>query len=322
MILYWITLLITIPIAITLIVPETEYLLLFQYFILFLPRYWYILLCLLLIIFFKKLTKIQRYSLPFLLLVSFFYLDIQVNFGQNNLNQNHDAPFTMVTANLGEGVEMASIKALVKFYNPDILLFQEAGHLTNIEALSNYPFKDCKGNLCFISKYEFTNEVHLENSMFNGYGYWAAFYEVTLKNTKIHFANIHLPSIRRVFNNFSNVKDIHENRAIAAGILKEWASSKKNMIIAGDFNMSVIDTLYKQNFSTYINAVSSIGHGFNNTVDYKYRGFSVPGIRVDHILSSQQFSLKKAIVLETLGGDHYPVLSKLSLNSLNSNEKH
>jgi endonuclease/exonuclease/phosphatase (EEP) superfamily protein YafD len=319
---YWFTLSITLPIAITLVAPETEYLLLLQYIILFLPRYWHILLCVLLIAFFKKLTKTQRYSLPFLLLVSLFYLDIQVNFNQNHSNENHEIELTLVTANLGEGAEIANIKALVKYYDPDIFLFQEAGHLTNLEFFSSYPFKDCKGNLCFISKYEFANKVSLENSVFNGYGHWAAFYEVEFHGTLINLANVHLPSVRRAFNNLSNVNVIHENRTIATSIINEWASSKESVVIAGDFNTSIIDPLYRQNFSMYKNAISAKGHGFNNTIDYKYRGFSVSGIRVDHILLSQQFSIKKAVVLETTGGDHYPILSKVSLNNLNSDEKY
>lgn len=310
--LYWVALFITLAVAITIFAPKTEHLILWQYIILFSPRYSYLFLCLFLLAVSHKLSKIQRYSLPLFFLVGYFYIDIQINFSEGTLDDKN--AITLVTANLGEGSKQPKIEALIKFYNPDILLLQEAGHLAALKVFKEYPFRDCKGNLCFISKYKFTNKEYLDSAMFSGYGKWAAFYEIELNKTKVNIANIHFPSVRKVFNNFNEVNNVHENRIIAAGIINEWASTKSNVIIAGDFNMSVSDSLYRRKLLSYKNAISSVGHGFNTTVDYKYRGFSVPGIRVDHILLSKEFNIEKAIVLETLGGDHYPVLSKVSFN--------
>ena len=310
--LYWVALFITLAVAITIFAPKAEHLILWQYVILFSPRYSYLFLCLFLLAVSHKLSKIQRYSLPLFFLVGYFYIDIQINFSEGTLDDKN--AITLVTANLGEGSKQPKIEALIKFYNPDILLLQEAGHLAALKVFKEYPFRDCKGNLCFISKYKFTNKEYLDSAMFSGYGKWAAFYEIELNKTKVNIANIHFPSVRKVFNNFNEVNNVHENRIIAAGIINEWASTKSNVIIAGDFNMSVSDSLYRQKLSSYKNAISSVGNGFNATVDYKYRGFSVPGIRVDHILLSKEFNIEKARVLETLGGDHYPVLSKVSFN--------
>ena len=310
--LYWVALFITLAVAITIFAPKTEHLILWQYIILFSPRYSYLFLCLFLLAVSHKLSKIQRYSLPLFFLVGYFYIDIQINFSEGTLDDKN--AITLVTANLGEGSKQPKIEALIKFYNPDILLLQEAGHLAALKVFKEYPFRDCKGNLCFISKYKFTNKEYLDSAMFSGYGKWAAFYEIELNKTKVNIANIHFPSVRKVFNNFNEVNNVHENRIIAAGIINEWASTKSNVIIAGDFNMSVSDSLYRQKLSSYKNAISSVGNGFNATVDYKYRGISVPGIRVDHILLSKEFNIEKARVLETLGGDHYPVLSKVSFN--------
>lgn len=310
--LYWVSLFITLAVAITIFAPKAEHLILWQYVILFSPRYSYLFLCLFLLAVSHKLSKIQRYSLPLFFLVGYFYIDIQINFSEGTLDDKN--AITLVTANLGEGSKQPKIEALIKFYNPDILLLQEAGHLAALKVFKEYPFRDCKGNLCFISKYKFTNKEYLDSAMFSGYGKWAAFYEIELNKTKVNIANIHFPSVRKVFNNFNEVNNVHENRIIAAGIINEWASTKSNVIIAGDFNMSVSDSLYRQKLSSYKNAISSVGNGFNATVDYKYRGFSVPGIRVDHILLSKEFNIEKARVLETLGGDHYPVLSKVSFN--------
>ena len=79
--------------------------------------------------------------------------------------------------------------------------------------------------------------------------------------------------------------------------------------------MTVTDNLYRRNFIEYQNAITDYGVGFNNTFTYKYRGFSIPGVRVDHILFSTEFAIEKAIILERLGGDHRPVLSKFTVDN-------
>ena len=79
--------------------------------------------------------------------------------------------------------------------------------------------------------------------------------------------------------------------------------------------MTVTDNLYQRYFTEYKNAVTDFGGGFNNTFDYKYRGFSLLGVRIDHILMSKEFTIEKASILESLGGEHRPVLSKFTVNN-------
>jgi hypothetical protein len=247
---------------------------------------------------------------------SFYYLDFQVNIDSDENNQNQEKTYTLITANIGEGIEFSQLEALVKFYHPDFFIFQEAGSLNRLKIFKDYPFIDCEGNLCFLSKYKYEKINALHNSMFSGYGNWAVFYELELNNFTVNLANIHLPSVRRGFSDLKNISEVHSNRIISANIINGWATTKQNAIIAGDFNMSVNENLYQQAFAKYQNALSDNGLGFNNTVDYKYKGFSIPGIRVDHILFSQYFNLEKSIVIESLGGDHYPVLSTFTIKSI------
>ena len=227
----------------------------------------------------------------------------------NNLNS-----YTLVSANLGEGAELERLEYLIRLYNPDIFTFQESQNLSNFKTFKDYPFKDCRGHLCFISKHEFKMMNYLEHSMFNGYGYWAVFYEVEINNIKVNIANVHLPTVRRVFSNYRKFDDIHSSRVISASILNQWASMKQNVIIAGDFNMTVADNLYQRNFTEYQNAITDYGIGFNITFDYIYKGFTIPGVRVDHILFSSEYIIEQASVLDSLGGDHRPVLSTFTLN--------
>jgi hypothetical protein len=310
--LYYFTLFTALIIVFSGIFPHSDALLTVKYILFFLPRYWFIFFCLLLSTQWRHFNTFNKYALPFIVATSFYYLDFQVNI--NKQNRQNLASYTLVSANLGEGVELDRLASLIRFYKPDAFTFQESPNFNNSEVFKDYPFKDCRGHLCFISKYEFKMVNFLSYSIFNGYGNWAVFYEVKINNTKVNIANVHLPTVRHAFNNFSRFNEVHSSRVLSSSILNEWASLKENVIISGDFNMTVTDNLYQRNFTEYQNAISDFGMGFNNTFDYIYRGFSIPGVRIDHILFSGGYAIEQASVLGSLGGDHRPVLSKFTLD--------
>jgi len=310
--LYWFALLTALIIVFSTIFPDSDAFLTLKYILFALPRYWFIFFCLFISTQWRRFNTSNKYTMPFIIATSFYYLDFQLNISINDKNSHS---YTLVSANLGEGVELERLETLIKFYRPDAFTFQESPNLNKSKAFKDYPFIDCRGHLCFISKYEFKMVNFLSNTIFNGYGNWAVFYEVKINNNKIHIANVHLPTVRRAFSNFTQFDNVHSSRSISSSILNEWSSSKKNVIIAGDFNMTVTDNLYRRNFIQYQNAITDFGFGFNNTFDYKYRGFSIPGVRVDHILFSEEFVIEKAHVIESLGGDHRPVLSKFTLDN-------
>jgi len=291
--------------------PESDALLPLQYVLFFTPRYFYFFVVLYLCFQYKNATNIKRGVLTSLVFISIYLLDIQIN--TQNEDTKNIPTFTLVSVNIGEGIELSHLMSVIKFQNPDIFTLQEANRITNINKLEGYPFQDCKGNLCLISKYPFEKVNSLNNKMFKGYGDWAAFYEVKINGALVNIANVHFPSVRAIFPRFNGISNIHENRILSALLIDDWAQSKRNVIISGDFNMSVTEGTYQRIFKKYQNALSDVGNGFNHTIDYKYKGLALPGIRVDHILMSKGFSIKRAEVLDTLGGDHYPILSDISL---------
>jgi len=266
--LYWFALLTALIIVFSTIFPDSDAFLTIKYILFSLPRYWFIFFCLLISTQWRRLNTFNRYALPFILVTSFYYLDFQVNINLNEQNKENSHSYTLVSINLGEGVELNRLASLIRFYQPDILTLQESADFNNSKVFKDYPFKDCRGNLCFISKYEFKMVNFLSHSIFNGYGNWAVFYEVNINSTKVNVANVHLPTVRNAFNNFSRFDDVHSSRALSSSILNEWASLNKNVIIAGDFNMTVTDNLYRRNFIEYQNAITDYGVGFNNTFDY------------------------------------------------------
>ena len=311
--LYCLSLFTALILIFSIVAPYSDTMLTIKYILFALPHYWLICICIILAALWPRLATWKKYTLPLIFVMSFYYLDFQVNINTQAPNTNNLPSFTLVTANIGEGVELSRLALLIKYYDPDAIAFQEAKNIKSYKVFDTYPFKDCKGNLCFISKHKFKKVNSLGNSLFNGYGDLAAFYEFNINNHNVNLANVHFPTVRRAFSDHNSLDTVHSNRVISASLISEWAEKETNAIIAGDFNMTVTDNLYRRNFNQFKNVISDFAMGFNNTFDYKYRGFSVPGVRVDHILLSKSFSIEQATILDNLGGDHRPVLSKFTL---------
>lgn len=82
-------------------------------------------------------------------------------------------------------------------------------------------------------------------------------------------------------------------------------------IIAGDFNMPIDSSIYRDNWSMRSNAFSVAGLGFGHTKITIKRGFQY-GARIDHILFDDAFfGCRNCWVGPDVGSDHLPLLADL-----------
>jgi len=292
--------------------PSESVVLTFKYILLFAPR-WLLFLGLLILLFlWKYLSKVQKYLLPLFFFVSIKHLDFGMNFDQN-INVGQYKKIKIITANIGEGGQVSRIKLLLKYYQPDILLLQDANKLSLKKLATNYSFFECVGELCIMSKYPFKGTNQLTRSIFGGWGSFAIFYKVQIGESTINIANVHLQSVHSLLVDiaksnvdFSEVEEVEDNKRIETAILSSWITSNPYSIVAGDFNMPVEENIYQENFSSINNALNDGGVGFNYTIQtYGLR------LRIDHVLFSNHFDLIDAQVIESLGGDHLPVMVNL-----------
>jgi len=292
--------------------PATGIILIVKYILLFSPR-WLLLLGLLFLLFFwKHLTKAQRYLLPLLFLISIQYLNFGMHFYPKT-NTEIGKKIKIITANIGEGGKTSKIKLLLKYYQPDILLLQDAQGFVLKNLSVDYKYSECLGELCIISKHSFEQTNKLSRSIVGGWGNSAVFYKLSIGGNIINLANVHLQSVHSLLIDiakrsvdFSELKKVENNKRIETGILSAWIIGEPNSIIAGDFNMPIEENIYNDNFSTINNALSDAGFGFNYTL--KTYGLR---LRIDHVLFNEHFNVVDAQVIESLGGDHLPVMVNL-----------
>lgn len=295
--------------------PSAPTLVVFKYILLFAPRWLLFLVVLVLLFLWNYLSKAQRYLLPLLFFISIKYLDLGVHINHDFQVDQHKT-VKIITANIGQGGQVSKIKLLLKYYQPDVLLLQDANKISLKKLAADYMHSECIGELCILSKHHFERTNQLTKAIFGGWGNSAVFYKVYLDKSIINIANVHLQSVHSLLVDiakhnvdFSEVLQIEDNKRIETGILSSWIKYEPYSLIVGDFNMPVEENIYQENFSMINNALSDVGVGFNYTI--KTYGLR---LRIDHILFSNHFGIVDAQVIESLGGDHLPVMATLIIN--------
>jgi len=88
-------------------------------------------------------------------------------------------------------------------------------------------------------------------------------------------------------------------------------TKKFPFIIAGDFNMPVESTIYRQHWSEFLNAFSLSGRGYGFTTMDIHKKIPIP-LRIDHILSENGLTPLACKIGPDVGSDHRPVIADLA----------
>ena len=193
---------------------------------------------------------------------------------------------------------------------------QEARKLNISKLVDKSYYSECVASLCIASKYPFDRLKVLSRRFFDRWGSFGALYRLKSEQDDIYLANVHFESVRELLVdiahgqlNVAKVNVVDNKRFIQASVLSMWAKNKNNFIIAGDFNMPDNDNIYQQNFASFNNAINNGAYGVNNTLYTP-----IHGLRIDHILYSDNFGLSSVEVLNSLGGDHRPVMATFNVS--------
>ena len=270
-----------------------------------------------------------------------------VGFNSQNQIKKNESPLKVITYNCRSFSKDAKSKSkwsakeltsFIKKYQPDIIAFQEfpmgsaaKKYVGILQDKTNmkYHFYTKSGQLALFSTYPVgKKDVQYFTNKSNGYLYA----DIKKGNQTFRIFNIHLQSnvvtsmadkvktegklqeketwisIKGMIRKYKRAAAVRSKQATT--ITEQVKKSPHPVIICGDFNDVPQSNAYRILVQNKQDAFKEKGSGIGTT----YAG-SIPGLRIDYILSSQQIEVQKHEIIKVHYSDHYPVFSYLSLTN-------
>jgi vancomycin resistance protein VanJ len=249
--------------------------------------------------------------------LTFGFMDFRVG-----LERAAGRPFLRImTHNVGEGqVTATALDRLMRVERVDIAALQECPFYDYDLARLGWRFY-YGGDMCLASRYPFTVlDVADPYMAYQSGDQQANRFEIEAPMGHFQLLTVHLGTIRGglealLIDRWRGLPQFAINRDSAA--LESRAARERTrrgtepIVVAGDFNLPVESAIYRDNWGDLRNAFSSCGRGFGYT---KFN--SLFGIRIDHVLMSDQWRCADARVLSNqYGGDHAPLIVDLVIRN-------
>ena len=225
----------------------------------------------------------------------------------------------IMSLNCGAGAcDVRRLMSLIEALQPDVIALQECGVKIDYSVLPGGGWHGHQEQgLLLLSRLPFQ---HVRTYRSDDSGWLrarAAVYRFDAAAGSFVFANIHLLTPRDglealVHRNQDAIRIIGENtihrQKDATGLATVLENQKTHVLLAGDFNMPVESSLYRDTFGGYQNAFSQMGLGWGYTKFTRWHG-----IRIDHILADAGWEIHRCWVGPDVGSDHRPLIADLSL---------
>ena len=224
----------------------------------------------------------------------------------------------IVSANLGERADFKTFLNIVSNINPDVLVLQEvdSSHRNIIHRMfsSDKWRMSFNGHLAVISRLNIISTEFKDRRFLGGWGPMAGRYELESPFGIICLFNVHFktprkgidPLMEKGIAGIKKTKEVTSLQEMESSIISQWASSSRNVWVAGDFNMREKNPIYRRYWSNFSNAFSKAGFGFGYT---KYTSWH--GARIDHVLYDSNWKVRNVAVGQDFKGDHRPLIVDL-----------
>lgn len=214
----------------------------------------------------------------------------------------------MTYSKMGRNNDIESVARVILGEKPDVLFVQEIDEqetaklillLTDIyDGAPLFYLADAHHGL-ILSRYKVTS--HLKK------GDYSQAAEIELLEKSVRVWNVHLQK---------SIANTDVQYRMTDQLAAQIALTESPMVVAGDFNATVVNYPYKKIRQQLENAFENAGSGFGFTFPSPARrlGIFTPFMRIDHIFYSNHFNIHNAYVVKNSGNsDHYPVVALFSL---------
>lgn len=242
----------------------------------------------------------------------------------------------------------------ISAYAPDVIMFQEyytdSNNFNNDHALDSLGYKYHQKaielvkstnriwGVAIFSKYPIqeSGEIIRQQtpSPYGNYNNRGVYIDVDINGQMIRFVGVHLQSIHFNYDDYNNIEEIKEEttqaykkaipiikklgkafiqRGIQAAELKAFVEdSPYPVILGGDFNDTPGSYAYQHLAKGMNDAFLDRGRGLGATYNGK-----IPMLRIDYILTDQQFKTTDFKLIKNPNSDHFPIMAEIYVPSIN-----
>ncbi len=276
------------------------------------------------------LVDIRRAAIPALAgmaVVVFGLLDFHL--GLHRANVASGIPFRVFELNAAGGGGTIPDRMFKEIHalNPDLVVVPECGPglAEMITALPGYRSQPVARGLCLLSRDTIISwEQRSQTEVWKQGG--AGFIVRAVVRTPagpVRVGLVHLATPRHALDSYFTLHTLPEQgpstranmaqRDEESGLAREWILQGPALptIIAGDFNLPVESAIYRRHWGDFRKAGGRAGFGSGHTKIQRYWG-----VRIDHILTSDDIGTSRAVVGRDVGSDHLPMIADLVLPRL------
>lgn len=240
---------------------------------------------------------------------------------------NHAPQLAVLTCNVNGGaVNTESLQYLLLAESPDLVTWQECGSDVSLPFPQNWHIAR-EGQIVIASP-------HPIRDMRTWYrldppAEWppllAVYALVDCPDKSVAVCSIHLTSphhgLSEVLDRHTvvrpsranNLQRLNSVRAQESTALAAWLDSLPQVdLVLGDFNMPVESAIYRATWSRYRNSFSTVGFGLGYTRWVQIHNLSY-GARIDHILTTADWTPISCYVGRDIGSDHLPLVARFAL---------
>lgn len=266
-----------------------------------------------------RMKKIALVNIISCVVIIFFVMGFNIPFSTIGQKRTDTKQFLrIVSCNLGTHVDKRLLSEFISESQPDVISFQEA-YVDNQGVIEKILSRDkwylsFEGDLGIASRLKIVDTEIIKRNIVGGWGELAARYTLDGNAGNIYLFNIHLKTPRvgieavkdEGLAGISTMRKVTELQNKESLILSAWIAPHKNVLIAGDFNLSQVNPIYNRYWSNFTNAFSCRGFGFGHTRFTRWHG-----VRIDHILSDGNWKVTHSEVGPDVGSDHRPMIADI-----------
>ncbi len=270
----------------------------------------------------------RRTGVVTLLLLSAVYLfglrDLRLGVGR--LEPGSGTELRVMELNAGAGSAGApgagSILAEIDRLTPDLLVIAECSASLGeaITASGGWTVRRSNTSLCLASRFpvESWEERDPMDIWIEGGAGAIARARVVTPGGVLRVGLVQLETPRHALDNYFDLSEIPtlgeitrrntRQRERESRTAREWifAGSSEPTIVVGDFNLPIESAIYQRYWGGLRNAFSRSGIGFGATKQTR-----LWGIRIDHVVTTDQILTSEAVVGRDVGSDHLPLFVRL-----------